>query len=78
MQVGCRFIAVSMLMTPGYVTAMPMKADAQRQVDIELEIPGMDVVGFEHRARMPSQQLAVRGVVAVLEQGAEASVMRFR
>lgn len=40
------------------------------QVHIELEIPGMDVVGFEHEARTAPQKQAVKDAVTVLEQGA--------
>jgi hypothetical protein len=40
-----------------------------KRVHIELEIPGMDIVGFEHQARTASQKQAVQDAVAVLEQG---------
>ena len=40
-----------------------------KRVHIELEIPGMDIVGFEHQARTASQKQAVKDAVAVLEQG---------
>ena len=39
------------------------------QVNIELEIPGMDIVGFEHQATTASQKEAVKQAVAVLKQG---------
>ncbi len=39
------------------------------QVHIELEIPGMDIVGFEHQATSPSQKEAVKKAVTVLRQG---------
>jgi Protein of unknown function (DUF2796) len=39
------------------------------RVHIELEIPGMDIVGFEHQARTASQKQAVKDAVAVLKQG---------
>ncbi len=39
------------------------------QVHIELEIPGMDIVGFEHQATTASQKQAVQQAVAALEQG---------
>ncbi len=39
------------------------------QVHIELEIPGMDIVGFEHRATSTSQKEAVKKAVTVLKQG---------
>ena len=39
------------------------------QVHIELEIPGMDIVGFEHQATSTSQKEAVKKAVAVLKQG---------
>ena len=39
------------------------------QVHIELEIPGMDIVGFEHRATNTSQNEAVKKAVTVLQQG---------
>ncbi|ETX05383.1 DUF2796 domain-containing protein [Candidatus Entotheonella palauensis] len=39
------------------------------QVHIELELPGMDVAGFEHKARTASQKQAVKDAVTALEQG---------
>ncbi len=39
------------------------------QVHIELEIPGMDIVGFEHQATSSSQKEAVKEAVTVLRQG---------
>ncbi len=39
------------------------------RVHIELEIPGMDIVGFEHQATSASQKEAVKKAVAILKQG---------
>lgn len=41
-----------------------------QQLQLQVEIPGMDVVGFEHEARSAAQQQAVREAIVSLQQGA--------
>jgi len=40
-----------------------------KQLHVELDIPGMDLVGFEHQARTADQKKAVQDAVATLKKG---------
>ena len=42
-----------------------------QQLHIDLDIPGMDIVGFEYKARTTAQKQAVKEVVAALKRGGD-------
>ena len=42
-----------------------------RQLHLDLDIPGMDIVGFEHKARTAAQKQAVEEAVVALKRGGD-------